>query len=160
MDTKDTQKIVASWLRDLSIPLGVDLTLNDEGICAFQIGEKTSVTLEVSPDFPLIHLYSVLISYPYNTEDVKNTEIIIKALELNAQLDLTLGGAIAFAPGDKSLIFCTSMPIEGLDAGGFAEILEAFFKSLNGINYLLLEIPVFTYEKPQPKVKEMLWIKI
>lgn len=147
METKDTHIIVTSLLKDLSIALGVELKINDEGICYFQIGEKTAVTLEVSSNFPLIHLYSPLISFPFSTEEVKNTEIIIKALELNAQLDLTLGGATALAPGGKNLIFCISVPIEGLNAGDFAEILEAFFQSLNAINYLLLETPVFTYEK-------------
>lgn len=139
MDRKDQITLVNSWLKDISAALDIELLMNDEGICTFQVGEEM-IVIEISSDFPMVHFYSPLQSLPL--EDKETTiSLLVRALELNAFQILTRGGAIASAPGGGFLIFCYSLPIEGTDAEKFSTMLNAFFEILPEIKHLLSQSP-------------------
>lgn len=135
MDLKEQIKIVDSWLKDISRVAGVDLAMNPEGICTLQIGEDV-IAIEISPDFPMIHLYSVLLPLPQEDKDLA-TSLLIRALELNAFQVLTRGGAVAMAPGGGLLIYCYSIFFEGMDSEKFSGILGAFYETLPEIKQML-----------------------
>ena len=128
--------LVRSWLKDISASLGVELILDDEGLCSFQIGDDTVITIEVSDNFPIVQLYSTLLPLPTD-----NVELMVmkmsKALELNAFQAVTRGGAIATVPGGGLLIFCYNTPIEGFDSESFSKILSSFFETVVEIKKLL-----------------------
>jgi hypothetical protein len=134
--TEDKQ-IVADWMKEISAALGVELELDEEGICSFQIGDKAVITLEVSEDFPEVYIYSALVPLP-KTEEA--AALMSRALELNAFQAMTRGGSIAMAPGGGVLIFCYSTPIAGVDATIFSNLLGTFFETVSELKTLLAEV--------------------
>lgn len=138
MDLNEKIKKVNSWLEDLSKVLNVELSLDATGCCAFQVGKETVISLEVSQEIPLFHLYSTLIPFPLN-EPEKVVFMMIRALELNAFQTMTHGGTIATLPGGGSFIFCYSHAIEGCNSERFSSILGGFLTALETIKPLLSE---------------------
>lgn len=134
MDRKEQIKVVNSWLKDLFPVIGIELTLDSEGICSFKIGEDV-IVIEVSHDYPMVHLYNPLLPFPEDKE-LKVT-LLARALELNAFQVLTRGGAIASSPGGTFLIYCYSIPIEEIDSEKFSAILGAFYETLPELKKLL-----------------------
>lgn len=124
----EKEKIVAAWLKDFSVALDVNLSLNAEGICTFQIAEDI-VAIEVSNDLPMVHIYSSLLVLPAEDKELCMA-LFARALELNAFQVLTRGGSIALAPGGGFLIYCYSTPIEGVNSKEFSSIIGAFFETL------------------------------
>jgi Tir chaperone protein (CesT) family len=149
MELQKENQTVESWMKDLSIELGVELKLDQNGICSFQIGEDTAITIEISEDFPVVNIYSPLISLPIDNAD-STALLMARALELNAFQALTHGGAIATTPGGGFLIFCQSTPIEGVDSKKFSAILGSFFKTTTDLKSMLLEIPGVREKRFQP----------
>lgn len=139
MKPHEQRQLVESWIRDLSIALGVELSLDKEGVCTFQVGDDTLIGIELSTEFPIVSLYSPLLTLPQEKESA--TALIIKALELNAFQALTRGGAIAIAPGGGPLFFCYTIAIEGIDSEKFSKILGGFFETLPQIKSLLSTAP-------------------
>jgi Tir chaperone protein (CesT) family len=135
MDRNDQIKMVDSWMKDLSGALGINLRLNQEGICTFQIGQDV-IAIEVSQDFPMVYLYSSLLSLPLENKE-QTLFLLARALELNAFQILTRGGSIASAPGGGVLIYCYSVSIEETDSEKFSKILGAFFETLSELKKLL-----------------------
>ncbi len=137
MEREEQIQIVNSWLQDLSSVLEVKLSLDNEGVCTFQIGENL-ISLEVSSDFPMVHIYSPLLALSAEDKD-SNTALLVKALELNAFQVLTRGGAIAAVPGGGFLIYCYSIPIPNTNSEQFSSALETFFETIPEIKSLLIE---------------------
>lgn len=154
MTTVEEIKLVELWIKDLSKALGVDLQLNSDGICSFQIGEETIITIEASIDFPIINLYSTLLPFSADDSD-HNVGLMVKALELNAFQALTRGGAIASAPGGGFLIFCLSVPIKNMDSEIFNRTLGHFFETAIQLKKMLVETDVHKPERlsKEPKIK-------
>lgn len=140
-------QIVTNWMKDVSATLGVDLTMDKEGICSFQVGEDTIITLEVSADFPEVYIYSPILQIPSDNKD-EMMALLIKSLELNAFQAVTRGGAIAIAPGGTLLIFCYSTPIEGIDSEMFSNILGSFFEIVGQLKQLLSEYKKMPLKTP------------
>lgn len=138
MVTKEETRTVESWIYDLSKSLGVELILND-GICAFQVGDDTIITIEVSQDFPVVNFYSPLLPLPADNMEL-STLMMAKSLEINAFQALTRGGAIATAPGGGFLIFCYSTPIQDIDSETFNRILGSFFETIGELKGLLSQV--------------------
>ncbi|MBA3239581.1 MAG: CesT family type III secretion system chaperone [Parachlamydiaceae bacterium] len=138
MEFTEEVDTVKSWIKDLSVILKLELNLDSEGICSFQIGEDTVIILEVSHDFPMLHIYSPLVPFP--KDDVDGSVLLMaKALELNAFQTLTRGGAIAAIPGEGMLIFCYTTPIEGGSSELLSKILGSFYETVVEIKEILLE---------------------
>lgn len=133
MQTEDKMKTVQLWMKDVSQSLGTELKLDDQGLCAFQVGDDTVIVIEVHED--MIHLYSPLMEFPEDATEA--TTLMIRALELNAFQSLTRGGAIAVPPGGGPLILCFSSPIEGMDSAIFSTILGGFFETISEVRDLL-----------------------
>lgn len=127
MQTELAEKIVASWLEDLSAVLEVSLVLNKEGLCTFQVGENI-IAIEVASTPAQVYIYSTLCTLPDDPES--KTLLLIKALEQNAFQMRTRGGTIAIVPGGQLLIYCCSLLIEGMDSEKFSSILGNFFDIL------------------------------
>ncbi len=136
MEKEDYTQIVKNWIQDLSASLGADLALDDDGICSFRIEEDTIITIEVSPDFPVVYLYSPLVPLPADDPDM-GTALMVKALELNAFQALTRGGTIASIPGGGLLIYCHTQPVEGVDSEGFNKVLGGFYETALELKNLL-----------------------
>lgn len=134
MDRKEQIKIVNSWLKDLSLMLEIELTLDSEGICTFKVGEDV-IAIEVSTDYPMVHLYHPLLPLPEDKE--LKAALLARALELNAFQVLTRGGAIASSPGGAFLIYCYSIPIEETNSEKFSAILGAFYETCPELKKLL-----------------------
>jgi hypothetical protein len=148
MEKEEQIKLVNDWMKNVSIALGVELALDEQGICFFQIGEEIVIGIEVSPDLPLIHLYSPLMQLSF--EDKKNEEALLllsRILELNAFQTLTRGGAIAVTPQGGPLIFCYSVPIEGTDSEKFNQILGGFYETIPEIKKLVIQATSDLVEK-------------
>ncbi len=135
MDLRERILIVDSWLKDISKVAGINIAMNSEGICTLQIGEDV-IAIEVSPEFPMIHLYSVLLPLPQDDKDLAYS-LIARALELNTFQVLTRGGAVAMAPGGGVLIYCYSIFFEGMDSEKFSAVLGAFYETLPEIKQML-----------------------
>ncbi len=131
--------IFSTWISDLGKRLKTELKTSKEGSCTFQIGEEMLISASVSPDFPQVHLYSTLLSFPEDDYE-KSLLIMTRALELNCFQALTRGGAIAAPPGGGSLLFCYNMPIEGNDSQSFARIVDAFYDTVIQLRKALAEI--------------------
>lgn len=136
MEKSNELQTVESWMKDLSVFLGVELALDTDGICTFQIGENNIIGIEVSPDFPVVYIYSPIMALPTDDKDA-TMALMIRALELNAFQALTGGGAIAISPGGGPLLFCYSMPIAGADSNIFCNTLGSFFNRLPEIKNML-----------------------
>lgn len=141
MNLDEQIKTVALWVKDLSIALGVELSLDEDGVCFFQIGESTVIGIEVSPDLPMVHLFSPLMPLPADNKEFSML-MALRALELNAFQTLTRGGSIAIVPGGGPLIFCYSTPIEGVDSEIFGKILGGFYETIPEIKRMLSESDV------------------
>jgi hypothetical protein len=151
MESNEQIKTVNSWLKEMSNVLGVALSLDEEGVCTFQIGQDTIIGIEVSMDYPMVHIYSPLISLPSDNQPLA-TLMAFRALEMNAFQALTRGGAIAIAPGGGPLFFCYSIPIEGTDLEKFNQILGGIYEILPEIKQVLLETD--DIKTPLPKLTE------
>lgn len=136
-DMKEKIQTVGSWLNDLSQSLGTDMNLDEDGVCCFQIGQETIIGIEVSQTLSMVHLFSPLLALPEEKE--KAERIIIRALEINAFQALTRGGAIGIPPGGGPLLFCYSVPIEGMDSHSFSQLLGNFYEVLPEIKSLINE---------------------
>lgn len=145
MENTESKLVVTEWLHDLGKTLKADLQLNDEGVCTFKAGEEV-ISIEISEDYPQVHLYSTLISFP---EDDYDTALLLMAhaLELNAYQALTRGGAIAAPPGGGGLIFCYNVPIQGTDSRSFAHILDAFYDTVFNLKADLAAVKASTKEE-------------
>lgn len=126
MTTKEETKTVETWIKDLTTVLGVELALSSDGVCSFQVGDDTLITIEVSHDFPMVNICSPLVPLPVGNESA-SLLLMAKALELNAFQAITRGGSIAMPPGGGYLIFCYTTPIQGVDSETFSRILGGFF---------------------------------
>jgi len=168
MNASEEIKTVTAWLKDLSLALKTELSLDAEGCCTLQIDEEMVVTIEVSKDFPLVNIYSALITLPVdNIEEA--FPLMAKALELNLFQSLTRGGAIAALPGEGLLIFCFSMPIEGANSEQFSQILGSFIETTVDLRRMLtadFQVPPGAYKNgmsdsnPKEAHKPFLMIKI
>lgn len=139
---------VNSWLKDISKALGTTIELDDHGTCTFQ-AEDHIIAIEVSYDYPMVHLYSPLIPLP----DDKNiaASFLARALELNAFQVITRGGAIATPPGGGLLIYCYSMPIDNTDSEKFSQILGSFYETVPELKQLLTSFPAEDMGQSQGK---------
>ncbi len=137
MDRSKQIEVVKSWLKDLSAVIGANLTLNEDGLCSFQVGGDI-IVIEVSQDFPMVHIYSSLLAMPTNDKEL-SIALMIRALELNAFQILTRGGSIALAPGGVFLMYSVSTPTADVNSEKFSAILGAFFESLAEVKKMLLE---------------------
>ncbi len=135
MELSEEIKKVESWMTDLSAALKVELHLDEEGICSFKIGEETVVTVEVSQDFPMVNIYSTLVTFPEDMDQA--TLMMAHSLELNAFQSLTRGGAIAAVPGEGILIFCYTTPTEGNNSETFSRILGGFIETVAELKEIL-----------------------
>lgn len=145
MERKAQIKIVNSWLKDISNALNINLVLNSEGVCTFQIKEDI-IAIEVAPDFPMVYIYSPLLPLPAEDKELV-VALLGRALELNAFQILTRGGAIGMAPGGGLLIYCYSTPIEGTNSENFSRVLGAFYETLPELKKMLTEPDVVDFKK-------------
>ncbi len=136
MDFSEYIKIVESWMEVISVQLKTELHLNKEGICSFQVGEDTIISIEVSKDYPFVNIYSTLTSLPSEDYDLA-VLMMARSLELNAFQAITRGGAIAAIPGERLLIFCYTTPIEGESAEIFNNILGRFYETVIDLKSIL-----------------------
>lgn len=139
MERQEQIETVNSSLKIISTALGLDLALDHEEICTFQVEEQI-IAIEVSQDYPVVHLYSPLLALPTEDKDL-TVGLLARALELNSFQMLTRGGSIATAPGGGFLIYCYSVPIEETDAEKFSLILGAFYKTVPELKILVSEAP-------------------
>lgn len=137
MKKEEYTQLVKEWIKDLSTSFGEELVLDDEGICSFRIEDDTIITIEISPDFPVVYLYSPIMTLPADEPEL-GTALMIKALELNAFQALTRGGAIASIPGGGLLVYCYTQSIEGVDFEGFSKILGGFYETALELKKLLI----------------------
>ena len=128
MEREEHTAIVNAWLKDLSASVDEKLQLDEDGICSLQVEERAIITMEVSNDFPLLHLYSPVFPLP-DQEEGERVAILTKVLELNAFQNLTRGGSIALVPGGNLLFYCFSLPIEGTDSAQFDQALGEFYST-------------------------------
>lgn len=151
------------FMQELSAVLGSDLTVNDEGISAFKVGDDLFITLEFSQDYPVIYLYSPLLSLPYSESQELNLDLSLRSLELNAQLAITQGGSIAIAPGGTELIFCSSRQTDTLTTESFCQFLLSFIDVTKEVKALLTNAPAAFIpqpEAPATKKKNLFIIKV
>jgi len=151
------------FMKQLSLDLGVALTVDDEGVSSFKSGDDMLVTLEFSSEFPIIYLYSPLQSLPTGENMEQTLDLKLKSLEINAQVSITHGGAIAIAPGGQELIFCQSRPTENLTSESFSAFLLSFIEIAKEIKVLLTAAPASftpTTPAPAPKKKNLFIIKV
>lgn len=161
MDRQNQIDVVNTWLRDLSKSLGVELTLNNEGVCFFQIGENVAIGIELSNDNSMVNIFSPFLSLPSDNKDLA-TVMLTKALELNAFQVITRGGSIAIPPGGGPFMYCYSTPVEGGSSEILSGILGGFYETIPELKRLMLEPPTkITSEKsPQAMLQTKNFIKI
>jgi hypothetical protein len=135
MDRKKQIRTVDEWLHDLSPLLGLDLKLDDEGMCTFQVGDDVLV-IEVSHDYPVVHLYHLLLPLPEDND--AKIALLTRAMELNAFQVFTRGGAIGTPPGGAFLIYSYLIPIEGTTSEQFSASLGAFYETFPELKKLIL----------------------
>lgn len=128
--------MLSAWLKEVSSALGVHLELDSHGVCTFKL-EDHVIAIEESTDFPVINFYSPLVALPTDDENLSIT-LQARALELNAFQIYTRGGALATPPGGGFLMYCLSLPSEGMDAETFSEALSAFYETLPELKKMLL----------------------
>lgn len=151
------------FMKELSAVLGSDLSVNDEGISAFKIGDDLFITLEFAQDYPVIYLYSPLLSLPHSESQELNLNLSLKSLELNAQLAITQGGSIAISPDARELIFCSSRQTDNLSTESFCQFLLSFIDVTKEIKTLLINPPVpflNATQDPPTKKKNLFVIKV
>ncbi len=135
MPHKHQTQLLSSWLKEISAALHTHLELDSHGICTFKL-EDHVIAIEASHDYPVVNIYSPLMSLPKDQAHASGLQI--RALELNAFQVFTRGGAIATPPGGGFLIYCISLPVEHMDAEKFSEALGAFYETLPQLKQMLL----------------------
>jgi len=136
LDTGENKKIVELWLKDLSASLGVELSLDDEGLCSFQADEERIITIEVPPELSQVYLYTPLVPLP-NEDPERSNNLMTKALELNAFQIASGGASIALVPGMALFVLCYENAIEGVDSERFNHILGLFLETATDIKKAL-----------------------
>lgn len=136
MSKKKEILTVANWLNIISQKLEIQVALDEEGICSLQIGEER-IVLEVSRDYKTMNIFSFLIPLPDDDSDLK-LSLMIKALEINAFSNITVGGALAVAPGYEFLIFTRFLKIKETSQIQFLEIFDSILERGPKLREMLL----------------------
>lgn len=136
MESIQQRTVVEGWLKDLSAALNIDLSLDEEGVCTLQVGPDNVTAIEVFADVPIIQMYTPLLSIQKD-DPSKTFSLAMRSLEINAFQSVTRGGAVALAPGGSLLIYCLSIPIEGVDSEIFSRMLGDFYDTSEQIKALL-----------------------
>ncbi len=120
----NSQSDVQGWLRDLSEVNGINLTLDDQGVCGFTVGDRLRVTIEVPAPGDVVYFYADMETHV--ATDAERLALYENALGMNLFGKETRGGSLARDPKDDSLLLCCSHHVSQLDSASFAQTLGDF----------------------------------
>ena len=102
---------IDNWLQLFGSKSGIDLSLNDAGVCSLFCEEK--IPIAIMAEAPKVHLYAELAELPMDIN--MDIGLLIKAMELNqfqymtGGANLTLGGTGFMAIMDSFLNKCKEL---------------------------------------------------
>ncbi|MBK8964026.1 MAG: type III secretion system chaperone [Candidatus Competibacteraceae bacterium] len=113
-------------LAELGHQMGLNVTLNEEGVCRLVFDDRFSVDIEVGPDNATVHLYSVLCPIP-----PENKESFYEwLLEANLFGGDTGGAWFALDGAHGEVVLNRTLKMANTDYRDFADLLEAFVNHL------------------------------
>lgn len=139
MQANEHVKIVEQWLADLSRSLGTDLSLDEEGLCSFQLDEERIITIEVPQDRAQVYLYTPLLALPSQDPELAGN-LMTKALALNAFQIASGGASIGLVPGQGLFVLSYLNPIDRVDSERFNQLLGLFLETATDLKKLLMDV--------------------
>jgi hypothetical protein len=122
--TKNTN--IEAWLQALGDTIGVPLTLNEQGLCAFNYDGMLDLVIEVTVAATLLFLYTPIISSRH-TEN--NEALYEQLLKLNYPGRQTPAAAFALNRRSGEIVLCLVRPLSQLDQPGFFALIQDFLES-------------------------------
>lgn len=113
-------------LAELGHQMGLNVTLNDEGVCRLVFDDRFSVDVEASPDNDAVHLYSVLCPVPPENKE----PFYERLLEANLFGGDTGGAWFALDGVHGEVVLNRTVKMTNTDYQDFADLLEAFVAHL------------------------------
>jgi hypothetical protein len=113
-------------LAELGHQMGLNVTLNDEGVCRLVFDDRFSVDVEASPDNDAVHLYSVLCPVPPENKE----PFYERLLEANLFGGDTGGAWFALDGAHGEVVLNRTLKMTDTDYRDFADLLEAFVNHL------------------------------
>ena len=113
-------------LAELGHQMGLNVTLNDEGVCRLVFDDRFSVDVEASPDNDAVHLYSVLCPIPPENKE----PFYERLLEANLFGGDTGGAWFALDGVHGEVVLNRTVKMTNTDYRDFADLLEAFVNHL------------------------------
>lgn len=123
-DNEKNRKIVNSCLQDLGNVLNTELSLDEEGVCAIQHDSGLVLIIEIPTHSSLVHFYTAL--QPLTGNEIKDYELLEKAMLLNQFTIKTHGGTLSLTPELNSIMFSLTQTIENCEEDGFIEPFNRF----------------------------------
>ena len=123
------------WLSSLAEAAGIEsLELNDQGVCAFQFGDRVTLCLELPDDSDVLHLYSPICPVP----GFGQTLLFRRLLEWNLLGLGTRGASFGIDRNTNQVLLSVSLLMADTSVdrflnviGNFAETCERFADELN-----------------------------
>lgn len=113
-------------LAELGHQMGVNVTLNEEGVCRLVFDERFLVDIEASPDQDAVHLYSVLCPIPPDDKE----RFYERLLEANLFGGDTGGAWFALDSAHGEVVLNRTVSMANTDYREFADALEGFVNHL------------------------------
>ncbi|MBL8251044.1 MAG: type III secretion system chaperone [Candidatus Competibacter sp.] len=113
-------------LAELGHQMGLNVTLNEEGVCRLVFDERFPVDIEASPDNDAVHLYSVLCPIPPEDKE----RFYERLLEANLFGGDTGGAWFALDGSHGEVVLNRTVSIANIDYQDFANLLEGFVNCL------------------------------
>ena len=113
-------------LAELGHQMGVNVTLNEEGVCRLVFDERFLVDIEASPDQDAVHLYSVLCPIPPDDKE----RFYERLLEANLFGGDTGGAWFALDRAHGEVVLNRTVSMANTDYREFADALEGFVNHL------------------------------
>lgn len=128
--------VVGGLLRELGAELGIELTLDAEGICILECSDGEECVILVPEDHEFMVLQMPLT--PLFPSD--DRAFLEQVLRLNLELDETHGALLGMAPMQRVLVCRYLQPLAGLDFRAFARVLTEFKDTADRLNQRLAEL--------------------
>ncbi len=113
-------------LAELGHQMGLNVTLNEEGVCRLVFDERFPVDIEASPDNDAVHLYSVLCPIPPEDKE----RFYERLLEANLFGGDTGGAWFALDGSHGEVVLNRTVSMANIDYQDFANLLEGFVNHL------------------------------
>jgi hypothetical protein len=125
----NSTEIINDFLAEFGTSIGLELTLDQNGICALLFGSCLRCSIELPENSPTVYFKAPMISLPEIPEN-KQTQFFKKLLQRNFFCLETRGATFALDENQQQVILCFGQPVAVLESSAdFANLLSHFMET-------------------------------